>query len=49
MPTYCCTRPLSKGEAQTCYGENNANITVSCDGCGGSYSGDDIYGIVQKQ
>eukprot|EP01084_Bolivina_argentea_P022160 41186_1 len=42
QPTYCCTRPLTKCEAQTCYGEKNANITVSCDGCGGSYSGKDV-------
>jgi len=42
VPTYCCTRELSKGEAQSCYGEKNANITVSCDGCGESYSGEQI-------
>ena len=33
---------MKKGEAQTCYGEKNANITVSCDGCPNSYSGKDI-------
>ena len=42
VPTYCCTRPLEKSQAQSCYGEKNANITVSCDGCGGSYSGEDV-------
>ena len=42
VPMYCCTRPLEKTEAQICYGEKNANITVSCDGGYGSFSGSDI-------
>lgn len=42
VPTYCCTRPLEKKQAATCYGEDSAAVTVSCDGCGESYSGDDV-------
>eukprot|EP01083_Nonionella_stella_P101924 289539_1 len=42
VPTYCCTRELEKNEAQTCYGEQNSNVTVSCDGCGESYTGSDV-------
>jgi len=42
VPLYCCTRRLVRGQAESCYGEKNANITVSCDGCGGSYSGEDV-------